>query len=250
MPFTLAHPAAVLPFRQMFIHTPHAFSALVIGSMTPDLPYFLAFLPRGEMTHTVTGLFSTCLPLALCVWILWITLLQRPTIASLPSALAKRCAIPSQQAIRASDGLMILIALLIGAASHILLDSFTHRTGFVVQMFPVFEQQIFAWHGYTLTIYRLLQHGGGILGMFILMRVFYKSPVNPSVQTYRALYFYAALGLILITTGLYFSQLWGTMLTEKALFLAAVLGIRLLMGIIIVHAILRVCFKTHSTSQE
>ena len=38
MPFTLAHPASVLPLR----HAPQLRTApLIIGAMVPDLPYFL-----------------------------------------------------------------------------------------------------------------------------------------------------------------------------------------------------------------
>ena len=37
MPLTIAHPAAVLPFR----HSRLPISALVIGSLAPDFEYFL-----------------------------------------------------------------------------------------------------------------------------------------------------------------------------------------------------------------
>ncbi|MGH8296134.1 MAG: DUF4184 family protein, partial [Steroidobacteraceae bacterium] len=54
MPFTLAHPAAVLPLRRApLLRT----VPLIIGSMTPDVPYFLPwriakYIPQGA-THTL-----------------------------------------------------------------------------------------------------------------------------------------------------------------------------------------------------
>ena len=36
MPFTLAHPAAILPLRSRYLHT----MPLILGAMTPDLPYY------------------------------------------------------------------------------------------------------------------------------------------------------------------------------------------------------------------
>ena len=47
MPFTASHAVAALPF----LRTPLPDSALVIGSMTPDLPFYLPLGP-DVATHT------------------------------------------------------------------------------------------------------------------------------------------------------------------------------------------------------
>ncbi|MSQ59664.1 MAG: DUF4184 family protein [Betaproteobacteria bacterium] len=46
MPFTIAHPAAALPLLRP-LRGFGVLSALVIGSMTPDFPYFLT----GDLTR-------------------------------------------------------------------------------------------------------------------------------------------------------------------------------------------------------
>jgi hypothetical protein len=46
VPFTPSHAAAVLPF----LRTPLTASALVIGSITPDLPFYLPVEFRGRRT--------------------------------------------------------------------------------------------------------------------------------------------------------------------------------------------------------
>lgn len=51
MPFTLAHPAAVLPFWRSRLHFP----ALLLGSVAPDFGYFLAGRPVSGAGHTLWG---------------------------------------------------------------------------------------------------------------------------------------------------------------------------------------------------
>src|SRR5437588_497357 len=60
MPFTLAHPAAILPLRGLrYLRT----APLIIGAMIPDLPYYVParFGHFGPETHSVTGSFTTCM---------------------------------------------------------------------------------------------------------------------------------------------------------------------------------------------
>ena len=59
MPFTPSHAAAVLPF----LRTPLPASALVVGSITPDLPFYL---PVGFPwpTHTALAVLGTTVPTA------------------------------------------------------------------------------------------------------------------------------------------------------------------------------------------
>ena len=52
MPFTLSHPAAVIPLRRWGI-----FSALIIGSIMPDSVYFLPFMDEHDrFAHTLPGI--------------------------------------------------------------------------------------------------------------------------------------------------------------------------------------------------
>ena len=60
MPFTLSHPAAVLPFVTRAAKY-NATSALVIGSLIPDLPYFVRWPIALHGSHTPLGLATFCL---------------------------------------------------------------------------------------------------------------------------------------------------------------------------------------------
>src|SRR3954469_7753504 len=84
VPFTISHAAAVLPLGR----TRLPMAALMIGSMAPDFAYFLPTelgLPAGAglLSHSVSGLFSFCWPVALCVWLLFVHVLEAPTRALL-----------------------------------------------------------------------------------------------------------------------------------------------------------------------
>ncbi len=77
MPFTLAHPVAILPFsRCRYCHFP----ALVIGSLSPDFVYFL----HGRAVSGGHGLADMLWPnLPLCFAVYWLYLaLWRDTLSN------------------------------------------------------------------------------------------------------------------------------------------------------------------------
>jgi hypothetical protein len=84
MPFTGSHPAAVLPL----IGTPLPSSALVIGSMSPDLPYYLPLTTASWPTHTAVGIVGIDLLLGGSAWLLWHGLLSAPALDHAPGACA------------------------------------------------------------------------------------------------------------------------------------------------------------------
>src|SRR6267142_2803077 len=64
MPFTLAHPAVVLPLRR-FSPRVLSFPALVVGSITPDVGYCFGRLNVEEFSHSFVGSLAFCLPVGL-----------------------------------------------------------------------------------------------------------------------------------------------------------------------------------------
>src|SRR2546423_12301460 len=132
MPFTLAHPAAILPLRGLrYLRT----APLIIGAMIPDLPYYVParFGHFGPETHSVTGSFTTCLVLGYaalgCVF-----LLRRPLTALL-SARARwlcLCALAPFSR-RPLEWAMAGVSIILGVWTHLLWDSFTHNDGWMVR---------------------------------------------------------------------------------------------------------------------
>ena len=91
-------------------------AALMIGSMSPDFAYFLPVgLARGS-THNLTGIVSFCLPAGLALWLLFVRVLERPTIVrALVHAVASGWLI----AVRV-PGILILVLTAVGVVYAVL----------------------------------------------------------------------------------------------------------------------------------
>jgi len=184
MPFTVSHAAAVLPLRKLGKgRLPLA--ALMVGSMSPDFSYFLpgdlALMP----THTFSGLFWFCLPAGLLVWMVFVHLLESPTLSLLPEAWRVRIT-PSDRRITVATFTCACVAIVMGAATHVIWDSFTHRWTPVVQALPFMRISLFKIGYGHIYVYKFLQHLSSLVGMVILLmwawRMRHAAPVTPEVR--------------------------------------------------------------------
>lgn len=91
MPFTGSHLAAVLPLMRSRWLVP---SALVIGSMVPDLPYYLPLPVTATLTHSPLGVLGVNVMLGLVALALWHGLLARFLAAISPVRLRERLSRP------------------------------------------------------------------------------------------------------------------------------------------------------------
>jgi len=167
MPFTLAHPAAVLPLRRLpLLRT----VPLIIGAMTPDAPYYLPWriakhIP--DVTHTLLGTFTVDLPvgmlLLLCAW-----LLRAPLAAPLgPRARAKCASAMERFGSRPRNWALAPLSILIGAWTHIAWDSFTHADGWMVQRIPALSAPV-SFFSYTGQLCHVLQYACSVFGLAVL----------------------------------------------------------------------------------
>lgn len=163
MPITPAHAAAAWPLHAALRRLPA--SALVIGTMSPDLQYVLRMQPIGKFGHTPVGLFAFCLPVTLVLWWAWRATIRPALTPLLPAGI--RAAAEAPPPGRATDAFpLAVVAALTGASTHILWDGFTHLTGWAVVLFPaMLEVPIpaipFAW-------YSLAQYGSTVLGSLVV----------------------------------------------------------------------------------
>jgi hypothetical protein len=145
MPYPFAHPAAVLPLARLMgrFAVP---SALAIGSMVPDLWYFIPFLQRHH-SHSLEGLALFCVPAGLIVYALFHLLLKQPLIA----LLSPRLRAFSPPKLPGVSWIAVVVSLLAGALTHLGWDALTHSS--YGELFPRFN-----W----------LQHGSTVLGTAVL----------------------------------------------------------------------------------
>lgn len=144
MPFTGSHPAAVLPF----VRTALPASALVIGSMAPDIPYYLPWRTDWP-THTAAGVVGVDLVLGAAAWTAWHGLLAAPALAAAPSGIRARLAgrVRPGLASRLRSARAVapaVAALVLGSATHVLWDAFTHADGWGTERVPALAA---VWHG-------------------------------------------------------------------------------------------------------
>jgi hypothetical protein len=167
MPFTLAHIAVAPPLMRPLGRFAHP-AALGIGCVAPDLAYALP----GKVAHSrhgLEGLILYALPLGLAAFVIW----HRCTLPGLlllsPQYLRARLHSVGQSGKLTRASLpSILLCLLVGAAGHAFVDTFTHANSAGVQNLAFLQTALVEWQGKTLRLYKVLQHGGSLIGMTFL----------------------------------------------------------------------------------
>lgn len=154
MPFTLAHPAAILPLRRWRSSLP--FDALFIGSLAPDFEYMLRLRPSGSFAHSAFGVCLFTAPMALLVLYASRFFLQPRLRAYLGLATPSVVSRP---------GVGDMVAVLIGIFTHLLWDSFTHSGGYAVRSIPALGHPVLG----SLPGFKVLQYASSLLGLLALL---------------------------------------------------------------------------------
>lgn len=175
MPFTLAHPAVVLPLARR----PLVPAALVAGALAPDVPYFLP-LPRSAgswyepvvnatTTHAWPGAVTVAVPTAAALLLLW-WLVRAPL-----RTLVTRTGTGTDAGTRApGDGaappaarapvLWVLVSLVLGVLTHVAWDAFTHGDGALVRHVAWLREPLVG----AVPAARVLQHVSTAVGLLVL----------------------------------------------------------------------------------
>lgn len=161
MPLTPAHAAAAWPLSRVL--PPLPLDALVIGTMTPDFEYLVRMAPQGRTAHSLMGLLVFCLPVGVGVWIVYRYVVRPALVTLFPEGL--RTGLVARQ----SSLVSVVAAILIGAASHSLWDSFTHFHGWGVRRVPDLLTIVHLGGRVYLPLYRVLQHASTIVGLIALV---------------------------------------------------------------------------------
>lgn len=172
MPFTLSHPAAVLPL----LRRPFSAVALVAGAVAPDLPYFARSTPipvsaqswyepymNATTSHGLVGALTVSLPYALVLCgLYWVA--RRPVGAIAPTPVGPPAPEPSGAGVLVRRAGWVLLSLLIGIATHLVWDSLTHSDGWVVTHVPLLSTSLTG----DLTWARALQHVSTVGGLVVI----------------------------------------------------------------------------------
>jgi hypothetical protein len=132
MPFTISHAAAALPLSPITRRLRLPLAAIVVGTMSPDFEYFIHLRTLALWGHSPHGLFVFCLPAGILVLSHWEFLAREPVLDLLGLAHGRHI-----QSREVSWWLGAAVAIVIGAATHVLWDSFTHEGRWGVQRLPI-----------------------------------------------------------------------------------------------------------------
>jgi len=157
VPVTLAHPAAVLPLRGLGL----PLSALVIGSMAPDLPVFAQAWGVYGFTHDLAGIVTVDLAVSLLLLAFWDCWGRDALVDLAPSRVRDR--LPARARIGKTAWVLAPLAAVVGSATHVGWDAFTHPGRWGVRLVPWLQEQ----HG-ALSGQQWAQYGSGVVGLLVV----------------------------------------------------------------------------------
>ena len=158
MPLTLAHPAAVLPLRRLGL----PLSALVIGSMVPDVPLFLRWPGGYRFTHDLVGVLTVDLAGALLLLYGWNTVLRDALVDLAPGFVRDRLA--ARRRLSPREWMLTPIAAVLGSVTHVVWDAFTHRNRWGVASIDWLQADLGPLPGY-----RWAQYTSGVVGLVVVL---------------------------------------------------------------------------------
>lgn len=176
MPFTPAHAVVAIPFAR----SPLPAAAIAVGAMTPDVPLFFRVGIDYWLTHDWIGAVLVDLPLALVLLLVWRVVL-RPAVPQLtPRWFAERWppgwSDPASgwwetwgpraatAAVRVRTVALLVLALLLGIATHLVWDAFTHEGRWGSDVVPALEAVVGPF-----ALVKWAQYASSALGLAIIL---------------------------------------------------------------------------------
>jgi len=154
---------------------------MMVGSMSPDFAYFLPGDFDRVETHSIAGVFWFCWPISLALWLLFVRVLEPPTSALLPESWRARFA-PSDPNLSLKTLGFASVAVILGAITHLIWDSFTHRGTLVVNAIPALHAVAFHIDGWRIRWFVVLQHLSSVFGIVALAVWAWKLPPEPHAR--------------------------------------------------------------------
>jgi hypothetical protein len=166
MPFTFSHAAAAWPFRKTRLEMP----ALLIGCFAPDFPYFMFNRTHAFIGHTLLGVLIFDLPVSLVVLWLFYAYQKQPLSMLLPKGIRRRLKPgnsnfsfwpPARLA-------LIVFSILIGTATHILWDSFTHTFYWPFRHWSFLSDVVYVPVTGNMPMDKVLQYASSVFGLIFV----------------------------------------------------------------------------------
>jgi hypothetical protein len=145
-------------------------SALLIGSFAPDFAYFFFLSTHGLFAHSLTGMFVLDLPLSLLGLWLFHAYIKQPGLVLLPKGFRAR--------MKSREGsftfwpparlALVVVSILIGIATHLLWDSFTHPFYWPYHHWSFLAEMVHVPIEGNVEMYKALQNGSSLFGLAVV----------------------------------------------------------------------------------
>jgi hypothetical protein len=180
---------------------------------------------KSIYSHTWLGLFWFDLPLGLLLMWVYQRIVKKHLIVHLPAPLNQRFTAfesPQHESYSLRSLLVIMWSVLIGAASHLCWDGFTHADGCFIPLIPGLSASIQLGTHHFL-VYKLLQHVSTLLGLIAIATVIYYLPQESLAKVRNIVPYWIQVSLVAIglvsgrlATGLSFHQYGDVLVTAIA----------------------------------
>jgi hypothetical protein len=205
MPFTFSHPAAVLPFCKAK-KIPVSVTGLIIGSMVPDFEFLFLLRESDYVGHLWPGILLFNIPAAVAAAFIFHCLIRNSLILHLPQFLKQRFAgflSFNWTAYFKKHYAAFIVCVMAGVATHIFIDAFTHKSGFMARPASFFQAEVKLLI-FPLPVYFILQLLTSLLGGLYVWRYVLKMKKEKSPQyncrpvKYWLLFFIAIPAVLLV----------------------------------------------------
>lgn len=177
MPFTLFHPALILPFCRL----PRRWvsvTGLCAGSVAPDFEKFAKMHSDNVYSHTWPSLLYFTLPVGVGLAIVFHALVRNPLLRHLPAPLRGR--LVRFREFRWPRHFRkhypaVLVSVLLGGATHLLWDAFTHWHSPYAAWLPWLDAHLLVG-SLRIPGFALMNAGTSLLGAFALYRALWGLP--------------------------------------------------------------------------
>ena len=166
MPFTVAHAAAALPLRRLNL----VWSAFLVGSMAPDFPYVLGDVEYRALGHRFPGVLLFTLPASFAALWFYHWAIKRPIAGLLPIGVQQRLngQLGDFKFGGAPRVAAITLSIVLGIATHLLWDSFTHSNTWPWRHFAWLRSGVDLGGGNWIPMTMVLQYASTILGLLAM----------------------------------------------------------------------------------
>jgi hypothetical protein len=137
-------------------------SAMVIGSMVPDVPLLLRWPDGYGFSHSFAGVLTVNLVATVVLLYVWNTVMRDALVDLAPGPLRYR--LPARHRLSPRDWLLTPAAAILGSMTHVVWDAFTHRNRWGVAHFDWLQADLGPLAGF-----KWAQYSSGVIGLLVVL---------------------------------------------------------------------------------